>query len=385
MVKKIVIVFFGAVIGILLGIFIIFNFLGPKTSSAVLINPLAPKRIVIGFLPYWLLNNAQTDYSKYITTLAYFGVRVDENGNIQKLLNPQQEEPGWYALDSGKLDPFFNEALKNNVSLSLMVASGDVNSINGLVDNPVVHADNLVSGLRPLIEKYKFSDINLDIEYTQTASAAARENFTKFVREVKKGLGNKETLTVEISTMDVINNNLIDPKAMAKIADSVVLMAYDFHSTDSFVTGPVAPLSGAGIMSEYDVTAATEKALDSIPPQKLILGIPLYGYEWESLTPAPRSAIIPNSGVTASNRRSEELLASCSTCSAKLDKEADENYISYFDQTNQDYHTIFYPDKNSTSAKINFANNMQLEGVALWALGYEGNSILDPLMNYKNE
>jgi spore germination protein YaaH len=70
---------------------------------------------------------------------------------------------------------------------------------------------------------------------------------------------------------------------MSKIADNIVLMAYDYHSTSSFVTGPVAPLSGAGIMSEYDVTAAVEKTLDLIPPQKLVLGIPLYGYEWETL------------------------------------------------------------------------------------------------------
>ena len=153
-------------------------------------------------------------------------------------------------------------------------------------------------------------------------------------------------------------------------------------TASSFVTGPVAPLSGAGVMSEYDVTAAVEKTLDQMPPQKLVLGIPLYGYEWETLTQIPRSAVIPNTGVAASNRRAEELLSSCSSCSATLDKEADEKYISYFDQNVGDYHTIFYPDMDSTKAKINLANKFQLGGLALWALGYEGNSILNPLASY---
>jgi spore germination protein YaaH len=382
--KNLAIIISGLLLGFILGIIFIFTFLAAK-DTAPLINPLAPKRVVIGFLPYWLLDTATSDYSKYITTLAYFGLRVDQNGNIQKLLNSQQEEPGWNNLRSDNLDSFFSNALKNNLNLSLMVTSGDVNSIEDLVSQPALHAKNLVTDLKPLIAKYKFSDINLDIEYTQTASSAARNNFTKFVTEVKKELGSSETLTIEISPTDVIRNNLIDPKAISEIADNVVLMAYDYHSTNSIVTGPVAPVSGAGITSEYDVVAAIEKSLDLISPQKLVLGIPLYGYEWESLTQTPRSAIIPNTGVAASNRRAEELLSSCSNCSVTLDKEADEQYISYFDQTVGDYHTIFYPDKNSTQAKINSANKFQLEGLALWALGYEGNSILNPLTTYKSE
>ena len=382
--KNFAIIILGVLLGIFLGVLVIINFLVLKNNSSI-INPLSPKKIVIGFLPYWLLNTAKSDYSKYITTLSYFGLRVDQNGNIQKLLNPQQEEPGWYALRSGKLDQFFNNALKNNVSLSLMVASGDINSINNLINDPNIHAKNLVSDLKPLIDKYKFSDINLDIEYTQNASPAARNNFTKFVTEVKKELINNETLTVEISPMDVINDNLIDSKAMSKIADNIVLMAYDYHSTSSFVTGPVAPLSGAGVISEYDVTAAIEKALDLISPQKLVLGIPLYGYEWETLNRITRSAIIPNTGVVASNRRTEELLYSCSSCSATLDNEANEKYISYFDQNMGDYHMIYYPDMNSTEAKISLANQFQLGGFALWALGYDGNSILNPLTTYKSK
>jgi spore germination protein len=382
--KKIGIIILGVSFGIFLGIIVIINYLMPKNTLSI-INPIATKKMVIGFLPYWLLGSANSDYSKYITTLSYFGLRVDQNGNIQKLLSPTQEEPGWNTLRIGKLDQFFSDALKNNISLSLLVVNGNIESINALISDPVIHAKNLVSDLKPLIEKYKFSDINLDIEFTQNASPAARQNFTRFVAAVKKELDGKQTLTVEISPTDVIKSNLIDPTAMNKIADYVVLMAYDYHSTSSFVTGPVAPLKGAGEMSEYDVTAAIEKSLDYISPQKLVLGIPLYGYEWETLGKAPRSAIIPNSGVAASNRRAEELLTTCLSCSLTLDPQADEKYITFPDKALGDFHTIFYPDINSTKAKIDFTNKLKLSGLALWALGYEGNSILNPLEAYKTK
>jgi hypothetical protein len=109
--KNLAIIVSGLLLGFLLGIVFISTFLAAKDTTP-LINPLTPKKVVIGFLPYWLLDTASSDYSKYITALAYFGLRVDQNGNIQKLLNPQQEEPGWNALRSGKLDSFFSNALK---------------------------------------------------------------------------------------------------------------------------------------------------------------------------------------------------------------------------------------------------------------------------------
>ena len=112
------------------------------------------------------------------------------------------------------------------------------------------------------------------------------------------------------------------------------------------------------------------------------MGIPLYGYGWESLGQAPRSAVIPNTGLAESNKSAEELLSSCTNCTIKLDDQANEKYISSFDQDTNDYKTIFYPDKDSTQAKIDLANKMELNGIALWALGYEGNSILSPLEKY---
>jgi spore germination protein YaaH len=385
-IKKLYITFFGLIIGVILGVYLLFYTslfsFGAKDSKAILINPLSPTKTVIGFLPYWLLDKASTSYSKQITTLAYFGLRVDGNGNIQKLLNAQQEEPGWHALDSGKLDQFFSNALKNKQTLSLTVVSGEINAINDLVSDPIVHAKNLVSDLKPIMDKYKFTDLNLDIESTESATPPAREHFTQFVRQVKKELKNNQTLTVEISGQDVIKHNLIDPLAMSKIADNIVLMAYDYHSTSSFVTGPVAPLSGAGVTSEYDVISAIEKALDEVPAIKLILGIPLYGYGWESLSQAPRSAIIPNTGMAVSNRTAEELLSSCTNCTVQSDSEASEKYISSFESDTDDYKTIFYPDKDSTQAKINLASKLELNGLALWALGYEGSSILNPLQKY---
>ncbi len=337
---------------------------------------------VIGFLPYWLLTKANTDYSKDITTLTYFSLRIDADGSILKLTTPTQEEPGWYALQSGNVNPFLTSARTHHLVLSLALDSGDNTTINSFISHPTASAQKLVSQVKPLMHQYGFSDLNLDIEYTQHASPTARTHFVQFIQGVRKNLPPSTTLTLEISTLDVIEHQLIDVKAISPYADNIILMAYDYHTPDSFVTGPVAPLGGAGTISEYDVATAVQKSLQLIPTQKLILGIPLYGYEWETLGTIPRSPVIPGSGFTASNRRAEDLLSSCPTCHIQRDTQAIEPYISYFSPDTNTNHIIFFPDQTSTQAKVDFAQKEGLGGLALWALGYEGNIILKPLTTY---
>jgi spore germination protein YaaH len=160
-------------------------------------------------------------------------------------------------------------------------------------------------------------------------------------------------------------------------------MGYDFHNPGSFVTGAVSPQSGAGVVSEFDIESAVQAALTQVPANKLILAVPLYGYSWESITPIPRAAVLPGSAFSISSRSVEELLASCATCSAQFDKTDSENYFIYKNTDTNTYQQVFYPDKYSTQIKIDFAKSQNLGGMALWALGYEGANILQPLTNYR--
>lgn len=378
------------VIGLLVGIGsgLLFFFHPPLfflKNTVITFSPYQPaKKTVIGFLPYWLINRTQPDEISSISELAYFGLRINTDGTIQKLLSPQEEEPGWYALDNGSLQKIFHTVQIHHVALSLLLVSGDIDSINRLIKTPQIHAEHLVDAVIPLVKKYGFSDVNLDIEDTGVASKEAQRDFTVFIKTVKKDLKKRATLTVEVSSRDVIIPNLINIQDVEKIADRIVVMTYDYHTPDSYVTGPVAPLHGAGNESEFDVTTAIEKALLLIPEQKLIMGIPLYGNIWETLGTVPRSAVIPQTGATASNRYAETFLEQCGTCSAQFDSVAQEPYFIYFDRQTGDYHQVFYPDKRSTLGKLQLANSTHIAGIALWALGYEGNTILSPIRGYLN-
>jgi len=389
--KNIFIAILGLAVGIFGGYCINKNYpqvFSVKSQNEIsrILSPLGlEKRQVIGFLPYWLLDKADNDYLKYLTTITYFGLTIAPDGTIEKFTNPGEAEPGWYALDSGKADQFLTDAKKNDLKLSLLIFNGDEKTIAKLVSDPLPHARNLVEEVAPIMKQYGFADLNLDIESVKDASEEARLNFTAFVKEVKRRVDkeNLGTVTLDTTSISLIKKHMNDVKALAKIVDYVVLMAYDFHYIGSYVTGPVAPLGGSGIDAEFDSEVAVMEALKIMPAGKLILGAPLYGYEWETLSASARSAVVPGSGITASNRRVEALIKSCTDCTIKTDKLAKESYLTYRDEETGTYHQIFYPDKKAMTEKVKFAKEYGVGGMALWALGYEGDDIIKPFGAYK--
>lgn len=331
---------------------------------------------IIGFVPYWLLDKADRNYRPFFTTLTYFGLAVDVDGKPIYLVNPQEEEPGWTALKNDRFDA-------QDLSASLLVHSADEDKIALLIQKPEAAAHALVTEVAPIMKKYGFSDLNLDIESFLEASDSARANYTLFAKTVAEDVraANLGTITIEIPPIALVRKFLIDPIAIGKIADFVVMMTYDYHYSGSFLAGPVAPAGGVPNAREFDVETAIQEAVKVIPKEKLILGIPLYGYQWETISDRPGAATIPGGASTASTRRIAELLSECATCSAQYDPVAKEPYLifpegDYFKQT-------FYENEQSLQEKITLAKKYQLEGVALWALGYENESILAPLSAYK--
>jgi len=386
MIGKIIAVFGGLFIGLLIGFTLVTNFLYHKPSDGIILNPLAQeKHKVIGFLPYWLTNKADKNYTKYINILTYFGLTVSPDGTIMKFTNPGESEPGSLALTSGRLNPFLETAKKNNMQKSLLVFSGNEENIGGLLEDPVTHAQQLMQEITPIMKSYGFTDLNLDIESAFPASDEARTNFITFVKTVKQQIDKEKlgTFTIDVSPIVLFKKYLIDLNSIANTVDYVVLMTYDFHYQGSSVTGAVGPLGGAGNNEEFDTEVSVKEAMHIIPPEKILLGIPLYGYEWETIDNTPHSGTIPGSGLIASNRRVEEQIKFCTNCMVTFDNTTKESLMIYKDDKTGSYHQIYFPNEKSVSEKVTLADKYDLGGIALWALGYEGNTILNPLKSYK--
>jgi spore germination protein YaaH len=390
MIKKIFIAIAAAALGFAFGYYVIFYTpIFSLSNSSHYTSPVGTdfkKTEIIGFMPYWLLSNAKTNYKESLTDIIFFALTIDEDGTILKMNNPNENEPGWFALKSGKFDKMINIAKNDRFGLSLSIFSSNNKTIDKIISQPKLHAANLVNDVVPLMKKYGFTSLNLDLESTKDASESDRINFSLFVNAIKQGLNreNINSLSLDISVLDFFRKRIVDPFLIGNIVDKVIIMAYDYHYIGSKVIGPVSPLGGAGEFLEFDIKTVVEKALEIVPSSKIILGLPLYGYEWETIDNNASAAVIPGTGRMASTFRIQELLASCSSCSVSYRDKSEEALVVFKDQLSDSYHQIFYPDVRSLSTKIKFADEKKLGGIAFWALGYEGDDILKSAVDYKN-
>ena len=385
--KRFLILAISLTLGILAG-FLFAHFSPPPSIQPLTVlftNPMKKPRLIIGFQPYWLLSNTKDDYSPYITTLSYFGLLLTENGSIQKLVNQREEEPGWTTLKGPSFKDKLAQMKTKGVHLSILVQASDEDVIASLMEKPVEHAQNLLADISPIMKTNGFTDLNLDIESFKDASASTQQNFTQFVAEIKKGLNEEHlgTLTVDVTPISLVKDQLINLGAIAPFIDYIVLMGYDFHYSLSSVSGPVAPIGGAGEVREYDVSTSLTEGLKQISSEKFILGIPLYGYEWETLSSTLGSPVIPGTAKAASYRRILEILKTCTNCTKEFDKKAQQPSIIFPSDDGNGFHQIFYEDEQSLQRKLTLVKEKNIAGIALWALGYEDGNLLEGLKTYR--
>ncbi len=338
---------------------------------------------IVGFLPYWLLGKADKQYERFITTLTYFGLALNGDGTIMKTTNPGELEPGWNNLQREAVSARLKDATEKKLKKSLLIISGDDAVIEQLLIDPVQSATTMMGDVGPIMKEKGFTDLNLDIETFMEASESSRAKFTQFVSAVKDILVKEQlgTLSIDLIPIALLRPKLYDPKALGALADEVILMTYDYHYSGSLTSGAVAPIGGAGETVEFDVEVAVREALKIMPKEKILLGIPLYGYQWETIEAASESATIPGGSSTASVRRVMEKLRVCTDCTKGIDPYSKEPYLIY--KEGGVYNQIYYEDETSMKEKIALAKKYNLGGVALWALGYEDDTMLKPLESYK--
>lgn len=343
------------------------------------------KPVVIGFTPYWLLTKVEPGSLDILDTVTYFSLSISEDGTLLRRNNPQEAEPGWRSLELGRFAELIQGKPSSQLKRSLLVHLANEEMITELLSNPKQHAVNLVNDAEPLMRQHEFTDLNIDIESFRIASPSAQADMSDFLREVKQQLTSRNlgTLTTEIAVGSLVREYVLKPEDVGAISDYVVLMAYDFYYSGSPITGPVAPIGGAKDKWQYDVTESVKLATQAIPAEKLILGIPTYGYEWETLLATPGSAVIPNTNKTVATRKVAEILASCTECIKGRDAASGTPYLILPPTEGSAYQQIYYEDVTSIKQKIELAKAYNLGGVAIWALGYEDAALLAPIREYR--
>lgn len=268
--------------------------------------------------------------------------------------------PEWFFLDpkTGDLktnvDPEGYKVIKRTGVAAMPMLSNNSNQefhSEGLVKvlNDPQKRTHLIQKITQQCKKYNFKGINIDFEDMNLNSD---ENLIAFMKELSETFKKNQLLV----TMDIMTDNddynipRLDP-----YVDYFVLMAYDEYSAGSDA-GPVS--------SQKWIEEQTGKIVKQTSPQKIILGLGAYGYDWSSNKD-------DNTSVTYM-----QAITKASASKAVIDFNDNTfnlNY-SYTDSKNLT-HTVFFNDAASIFNTMRFSSEYPLAGTALWRLGSEDSRV----------
>lgn len=287
-----------------------------------------------------------TDVGRFHTYISPFSYQVNADGT----LNPLRD------------DTIIRTARQFRVA-PLMVIT---NFSNGNFDTALGHTiltnqsvqQNLINNILATMRDKGYYGVNVDFE---RISPDDRELYNNFLRRLVGAL-RPQGFVVSTALAPKISGEQVgawytahDYPAHGEIVDFVIIMTYEW----GWSGGP--PMAVAPIRQ---VRAVVNYALQVIPRQKIMIGVPLYGYDWglpympggqwaRRVSPQQAYALAYRHGVAV-----------------QYDQEAQAPFFNYYDENGRQ-HVVWFEDARSVQAKYRLVSELGLRGVSYWVLGSE--------------
>lgn len=215
--------------------------------------------------------------------------------------------------------------------------------------------DAIVALLVDLVEDNSYAGIHIDFEAVNASDAPLLTDFMTrlYAAFHPRGWLVSQAVIARTSDQSTVWGGAYDYAALAEVNDYIVIMAYDFTPVGSKTPGPVAPIWWVEDVIDY--------AVDEIPNEKIFLGVPFYGYDWNTKTGPPAEAV---SFAGAQER------AALRGATTGFDKDDGAPWVKYRGEDGAD-HVVWYEDVESFEQKLEVVTDERLAGFAAWRIGHE--------------
>ena len=241
--------------------------------------------------------------------------------------------------------------------LTLTPLGPDGRFSNNLIHGMLVNEEGkerLMEELLAEMRRSSFSGVDVDFEYIL---AEDRDLFTGFLAELTRRM-NAEGYRVSVALAPKTSADqpgLLyegkDYRGLGEAANEVLLMTYEW----GYKYGPpmaVAPLNKVRQVVEY--------ALTEIPPEKILLGVPNYGYDW--ILPFVRGE---SQAVTIGHVEAVQIAIN-NGVPIQYDETAQSPFFLY--ERDGVMHEVWFEDVRSLERKYDLIREFGLRGMGVWQI-----------------
>lgn len=220
--------------------------------------------------------------------------------------------------------------------------------------------DQIVERLADLVLENDYDGIHIDFEAINADDA---DLVTRFMSKLSDALHPENKMVTQaviprLSDASSVWGGAYDYEELAKYNDYIVIMAYDDTPVGSSTPGPVARAPWVRDVATY--------ARSTIPKEKILLGVPFYGYNWT----------LNDEGVAEDNAQAMKfhqtmnLQSTYDNVQYFWDETASAPWATYSDDEDRE-HVVWFENRDSLRTKLDIMIDYDLGGMAAWRLGQE--------------
>lgn len=290
-----------------------------------------------------ILETSAREAAPYLTYLAPFSFHALRDGSLKEpLLNN------------------FPAIARANRNTLMMVVDNQENDefsdeLGRILLNDIPIQDRFLNNIVATAKKYGFRDIHFDFEFLRPAD---REAYNRFLRKAKARFNREGWLMSTAlapktsATQQGKWYEAHDYRAHGQIADFVVIMTYEW----GYSGGPAMAVSPID-----QVRRVLEYALTEMPPNKILMGQNLYGYDWTL-------PFVQGSVARAVSPQQAIEIAAANNVPIQYDTKAQAPFFRYTASDGKQ-HEVWFEDARSIQAKFNLIKELGIRGMSYWKLG----------------
>ena len=314
------------------------------------------------------------------------------NSNITDLLSNVSGvnvlSPTWFSLTDKRANlssladySYVEMAHKNKMQVWALVNDFTDKKLTATVLAKTSLRQRLVNNIMYFVDAYDLDGINIDFEYINQDNA---DDYLQFLRELSVECRNTKTILSIDNYGPAEWNMYYDRAQQGRLADYIIIMNYDEHTTSSKEAGSVSSMTFA----RENIEKTVKEVGDS---SRVITGIPFYTRIWKE-TPEDKGssdegtfiedAANGNYYLSSSAVGMDEAKKAYKKAGVEpvFNEETGQNFVTY--TSGDSTYSIWLEDKTSIKARLELMNANNLGGAAYWSLGQESDSIWKTIKPY---